>query len=51
VAEHLAGAPRAQQVAVIDAIRTQRDRRNERHHLRARVRRAGPVAEPDGLID
>lgn len=49
--KHHAGAPRAQHAAVIDAVRAQRHRGHDRHHLLARVRRPGPPAKIDGVID
>jgi hypothetical protein len=51
VAEDLTGSAGAQQIAVVDAVRAQRHRRDQRHHLRARIRRARPVAEVDCLIN
>jgi hypothetical protein len=35
---------RAQHLAVVDAIGAEQHREDERHHLPARVRRAGPIA-------
>jgi hypothetical protein len=51
VTEYRRGLPGPQQIAVIDAVRTQRHRRDERHHLAARVRGAGPITETDRLIN
>ncbi|MDP9346199.1 MAG: hypothetical protein M3P44_10820, partial [Actinomycetota bacterium] len=51
VTEDLAGSPGAQDVAVVNAVRAERHRRDERHDLRTRVRRARPVAEADGPLD
>ena len=51
VTQHRRGLPRAQHVTVIDAVRPQRHRRHQRHHLAARVRRPRPITEIDHLID
>ncbi len=51
VPEHVGGAARAQQIAVIDAVRAERHRRHQRHHLRALVARAGALAEIHARID
>jgi len=51
VPEDLTTSPRAQQVAVIDAVRAECHRRDERHDLRARVRRARPVTEVDAAVN
>ena len=49
--EHVGGPARAQQLAVIDAVRAQRHRRQQRHHLRALVARPDTVAKIDAFID
>ena len=49
--KHHSGLARAQHVAVIDAIRSERHRAEQRHHLAARVRRARPITEINGLVD
>jgi hypothetical protein len=51
IAQHLPGASGAHEIAVIDAVGAKRHRRHQGHHLRARIRRAWPLAEIDGLID
>ena len=47
MAEDRAGPPGAQHVAVIDAVRAERHRRDQRHDLAARMRRARPLTEVD----
>ena len=49
--EHRPGLARAQHVAVIDAVRPERHRRHQRHHLAPRVRRPGPIAEINHPVD
>jgi hypothetical protein len=51
VAEHVSGPAGAQHVAVIDAVRAERHRRDERHDLAARMRRARPITQVDRLVD
>jgi hypothetical protein len=51
MAEHIAGPARAQQIAVIDAVRAQCHRRDQRHHLGALVAGSHPLAKHDALID
>jgi hypothetical protein len=51
VPEHAAGATRTQDIAVVDAVRAERHRRHQGHHLRALVTRAGTVAEIDAPVD
>jgi hypothetical protein len=51
MAEHIAGPARAQQIAVIDAVRAQCHRRDQRHHLRTRVPGSDTLAQHDALID
>ena len=49
--EHIGGPARAQQITVIDAVRAQRHRRDQRHHLRALVARADTLAKHDTRVD
>jgi hypothetical protein len=49
--EHRPGLPRAQHIAVIDAVRPQAHRTDHRHHLPARIRCARPLAEINGPVD
>jgi hypothetical protein len=51
MAKHIGGPARAQQVTVVDAVRAQRHRRDQRHHLRALVARADTLAEHNAPID
>ncbi|WP_230317224.1 hypothetical protein [Conexibacter sp. W3-3-2] len=51
VADQFGGAPRAQQVAVVDAVGAERHRRDQRHRLRALQAGAGTITEIDGLVD
>jgi hypothetical protein len=51
VAEHGGRLPREQQVTVIDAVRPERHRADQGHHLAARIGNAVPVAEIDGRVD
>ncbi len=51
MAKDLPGAPGAQHVAVIDAVRAQGHRRHQRHHLRPRVGRSPTVAQTDRVVD
>jgi hypothetical protein len=49
--QHRRGLTRAQDVAVLDAVRAKRHRADHRHDLAPRVRGARPVAEPNPVID
>ena len=49
--QHRPGLPRAQHVAVLDAIRPQAHRGNHAHHLAPRIRRARPLAEINSLVN
>ena len=49
--EHRSSPPRAQHLAVIDAVRAERDRGHQRHHLPARMSRPRPLTQIDGPID
>jgi hypothetical protein len=49
--EHRAAAARAQDVAVVDRVSAQQHRRDQRHHLAARIRRTHTIAKIDSLID
>jgi len=51
VAEHLGGPRGAQQIAVLDRVRAERHRRDEAHHLGARVGATRSLAERDRLLD
>ena len=51
MAEHRAGLSRAQHVAVLDAVRPERHRREEAHHLTPGIRRARAITEIDRVID
>jgi hypothetical protein len=51
VSEHRGGLTRPQDVAVLDAVRAQRHRRQHRHHLAPRIRAAGTLAQTHRLID
>jgi len=42
--------PATQHVAAIDAVRAQHHRRNESHHLAARIRRPGALAKIDSGV-
>ncbi len=49
--EHRRGLPRAQHVAVLDAVSAQGHRRKHRHHLAPRIRAARAVTEIHSRID
>jgi hypothetical protein len=51
VTEHHLGAPGPEHVAVIDAVRPEQHRVDQREHLAPRPRRPRPTAEPDRRID
>ena len=51
VAEHLPGPAGSKQIAVIDAVRAQRHRRDQGHHLGARIGRPRAVTEIDAVLD
>jgi hypothetical protein len=51
VAEQHRGVGRAQDVAVVDRVGTERHRCDQRRHLRIRARRAGTLAELDCPVD
>ena len=51
MAEHRAGLSRAQHVAVLDAVRPERHRRDQAHHLAPGIRRASAITEIDRVID
>ena len=48
--KHSGGLARAQHVAVLDAIRSQRHRRDQAHHLASRIRRAATIAQSHRLV-
>jgi hypothetical protein len=49
--EHRRGLARAQQLAVIDTVRPEHHRRDQRHELAPWVRRSGSVAEINNPIN